>query len=91
MKILIHSQSAEFDWSRQLRGYVQSSFFLGYTPMQLPGGWLANRYGFTRVIAIGMLISNIATLLSPVAARTSVYLLMLMRFIVGVGHVSIYT
>lgn len=35
----------EFDWSTKQQGYVLSSFFYGYICTQMPGSYLASRYG----------------------------------------------
>ena len=77
------------EWSKGLRGYILSSFFYGYIVTQVPGGWLASRFGGKHVFGIGMLITLIATLLVPVAARTHAYLLIVLRVIMGLGCVSI--
>ncbi|CAI0542662.1 unnamed protein product [Linum tenue] len=37
--------SNQFGWSSSTAGLVQSSFFWGYALSQLPGGWLAKRFG----------------------------------------------
>ena len=56
----------------------------------MPGGWLANRYGGKWVYAIGMLLCNIMTALTPIAARTSYYLLVAARVVEGIGQVRRY-
>lgn len=35
-----------------LKGTVMSAFFCGYAVMQLPGGWLAARYGGARILGL---------------------------------------
>ncbi|CAI0388789.1 unnamed protein product [Linum tenue] len=37
--------SNQFGWNSSTAGLVQSSFFWGYALSQLPGGWLAKRFG----------------------------------------------
>jgi len=78
----------EFDWSRQFQGHVLSAYFYGYIVTQVPGGMLAGRYGAKHVLGTGILISAIATLLTPVAGRLSSYLFILMRVILGAASVS---
>ena len=34
-------QTGEFDWGRELRGTLSSSFFWGYVLTQFVGGWIA--------------------------------------------------
>ena len=51
--------------------------------MQIPGGWLGQRFGGTRVFGICLGIASILTMLTPIAARTSVALLITLRVIEG--------
>ena len=46
-----------------------SAFFYGYIVTQLPGGWLATRFGGKWVFGIGVLGTAVLTLLTPLAAR----------------------
>jgi MFS family permease len=78
------------EWSKELRGYILSSFFYGYVITQVPGGWLASRFGGKHVFGIGVFITLIATLLVPIAARTHAYLLIALRVIMGLGCVRIF-
>jgi len=54
---------------------------------QVLGGLLASRYGGKHVFGTSILIAIIATLLTPVAARTHVALLIALRVIMGLGCV----
>lgn len=45
----------EYDWDEKTLGIILSSFFLGYTLLQIPGGWLADRFGGKKVLTIGVL------------------------------------
>jgi len=53
------------------------------------GGWLASRYGGKHVFGVGILITLIATMLVPVAARAHVGLLITLRVIMGLACVRI--
>jgi len=77
----------EFEWSKELRGHVLSSFFYGYLFTQVLGGWLASQYGGKPVFGTGILITVIATVLVPVAARAHVALLIALRVIMGLACV----
>jgi MFS family permease len=68
-----------------------ASFYYGYVITQIPGGWLSNRFGGRRVYGTAMAISGVATLLKPVGARTHVVLLYVLRIIVGLATVLIFT
>jgi MFS family permease len=69
---LYYLQRAEFDWSKSTKSSLLSSFFYGYAITQIPGGWLADRFGGRRVYGTALAISGIATLLMPVGARTNI-------------------
>lgn len=72
-----------------MQGYVLSSFFYGYILTQLPGGWLAAKIGGKRVYGIGIAATAFFTLITPVLAHSSVYLLLTVRIIEGVFEVRL--
>ncbi|XP_041378578.1 sialin-like [Gigantopelta aegis] len=75
----------EFDWDKSVRSRVLAMYFYGYIFTQLPGGWLAARYGTRRVWGYAMTLVGVCTTLTPIGARTSVYLLYALRFLIGFG------
>eukprot|EP00111_Clytia_hemisphaerica_P003448 TCONS_00009856-protein len=85
--IAITQEDGEFLWDQNRQGLILGAFFYGYLITQVPGGWLANRYGGKWVYAVGMLFCNIMTALTPVAARTSYMFLIAARVIEGLGQV----
>ena len=67
------------------------SFFYGYLLTQIPGGLLAARFGGRWVYGIGIVMTAVLTLFTPLAARTSVYLLIALRATEGFFEVhSLY-
>lgn len=46
------AMQAHFGWSDTTKGFVLSSFFVGYMLSQIPGGWLASRIGGKAVMKI---------------------------------------
>ncbi|XP_071103844.1 sialin-like isoform X2 [Haliotis cracherodii] len=80
----------EFVWSKQLQGLILGSFFWGYLVLQVPGGWLSERFGAKKVVAFAMFPVAIFNLLTPVAARTDPYLFLAVRVIVGLGEGVLY-
>ena len=50
ISVAIIPMTEEFGWSGTTKGFVLSSFFIGYMAAMLPTGWLANKYG-GRVLA----------------------------------------
>jgi MFS family permease len=65
-------------------GVLLSAFFWTYATIQIPIGWLAERYGAPRVLAIGLAIWAVATMLVGVAS--SYLLLLVLRLMLGVGE-----
>lgn len=49
----------------------------------------SHRFGGKHVLGLGMLLATIATILIPVAARTHVYLVIILRVIMGLGMVCL--
>ena len=68
-------------------GIVLGAFFFGYIFTQLPGGWLAGRYGGTRLFGNGVLCTSILTLITPVTVRWSLKLFIVLRILEGLGEV----
>ncbi|GFR68864.1 vesicular glutamate transporter 1, partial [Elysia marginata] len=66
-----HQEKGEFSWGESTRSSLLSAYFYGYLLLQVPGGWLAGKYGATRVISLAMSLSAICTLFVPLAARNS--------------------
>ncbi|GFS35976.1 putative inorganic phosphate cotransporter [Trichonephila inaurata madagascariensis] len=79
-------KSGEFDWDPQLQGLVLGAFFYGYVITQIPGGLIAEKYGAKWLYGAGMLLTTIFTLLTPIAARWSVWALVVARVIEGIGE-----
>ncbi|GLG97099.1 Putative inorganic phosphate cotransporter [Gryllus bimaculatus] len=75
--------NTEFPWDAELRGLVLSSFFYGYIVTQIPGGWLATQMGGKRLFGIGVGVTAFITLITPLLAKASIYLLILGRVFEG--------
>jgi len=74
----------EFGWNEAALGVILSSFFWGYTLLQIPGGWLADRFGGKRILSIGVLWWSLFTMLTPLAR--SVGGMTAMRALMGIGE-----
>ena len=77
----------------QEMGWVFSAFVVGYALFQIPGGWLADRWGVRVVLTGALLWWSICTAFTAMVAATSlaslfgvVGALMLVRFSLGVGE-----
>ena len=69
-------------------GWVLSAFFFGYVLTQIPGGWLSERIGGRWIYGIGIVMTAVLTLLTPVVAYISVWLLIAVRVLEGFFEVS---
>ncbi|KQL49799.1 MFS transporter [Brevibacillus choshinensis] len=65
-------------------GIVLSSFFAGYALMQIPGGWLTDKYGSKRVMIVALVMWSLFTALTGVA--WSLASLLVIRFLFGIGE-----
>lgn len=65
-------------------GFLMSAFYWTYVAAMVPAGWLAERYGAKPVLAIGLAIWALATLLTGLVAGFMGILLL--RFMLGLGE-----
>ncbi|XP_071963920.1 vesicular glutamate transporter 1-like [Antedon mediterranea] len=75
-----------FDWNTTTQQLILGSFYIGYTIMPIPGGWLAGQFGGKRVIAIAVVWSSLLTSLIPTVAAISVNLLISLKILDGFGQ-----
>ncbi|XP_055769141.1 sialin-like [Salvelinus fontinalis] len=65
-----HNHTASvYDWDSETQGWILGSFFYGYILTQIPGGYLASKYGAKWLLGLGILGTVIFTLLTPMAAE----------------------
>src|SRR4029453_6953942 len=58
----------ELGWDPAVTGTILSAFFVGYLLTQLPGGWLADRFGGKSVVGFAVAWWSLATFLTPFAS-----------------------
>ncbi|KAH9324774.1 hypothetical protein KI387_004952 [Taxus chinensis] len=86
MSVAIVPLTATHGWSSSFAGIVQSSFLWGYLLSGVAGGALADRYGGKIVMAWGVAIWSLATLLTPWASNHSVGMLLAVRALFGLAE-----
>ena len=70
-------------------GLLMSMFFIGYTLMQFPSGWLSDKIGPKKVLLISIGTILIATIFFGFVS--TLVLLMVIRLISGLGHAGVPT
>src|SRR5690348_13665757 len=73
-----------FDLSDSSRGLLNSVFFWSYAILQIPAGWLVDRYGVRRVYAIGFFFWTLVSAMTGFVS--SVYQLIAVRLLLGAGE-----
>ena len=64
-------------------GWILAAFFYGYVLTQIPGGWLAQRIGGKWVFGVGVVMTSVFTLFTPIAALSNVEFLITVRVLEG--------
>ncbi|XP_064482484.1 vesicular glutamate transporter 2-like [Ornithodoros turicata] len=77
------TEKAEFDWSPETIGVIDSSFFWGYLITQIPGGFLAAKYPANRVFGTAIAVSAFLNMLIPGAAKIGFSMVMVVRILQG--------
>jgi MFS transporter, ACS family, solute carrier family 17 (sodium-dependent inorganic phosphate cotransporter), other len=80
----------QFKWTETTKGFVLSSFFIGYLALMFVSGTLANRYGGKVVLGIAVVWWSIFTMLTPPAALVSLSTLVTARIALGLGEAAVF-
>ncbi len=84
MSLALTHVGKEFSLKPDELGAVLSIFFLGYAIMQIPGGWLADRFGSKYVVIVTIAAWSVFTILTSQA--WSLVSLLAIRFIFGLAE-----
>ncbi|XP_021289480.1 probable anion transporter 3, chloroplastic [Herrania umbratica] len=86
MSVAIVPLADKLNWSNSFLGVVQSSFLWGYIFSSAIGGALVDKYGGKKVLAWGVALWSLATLLTPWAANHSTIALLAIRAFFGLAE-----
>ena len=86
ISIAIIPMAEDNGWSATVQGAVMSAFFLGYVTLQIPAGYLSDRFGGKWVLGLGVLFWSLFTLLTPASAALGITMLLACRFLMGVAE-----
>lgn len=74
----------EFNINSIEQGAIVSAFFVGYAMFQIPGGVLADKFGFRKLLSIGIVWWSIFTTITGTVLFYP--LLLIVRFLFGIGE-----
>jgi ACS family sodium-dependent inorganic phosphate cotransporter len=80
----------QFHWTETTKGYVLSSFFIGYLVLQVASGTLANKFGGKIVLGVAVLWWSLFTIVTPPAALFSFSALIAARIALGLGEAAVF-
>ena len=86
ISIAIIPMAEDNGWSPTVQGAVMSAFFLGYVTLQIPAGYLSDRFGGKWVLGLGVLFWSLFTLLTPASAALGIVVLLACRCLMGVAE-----
>jgi ACS family glucarate transporter-like MFS transporter len=88
-----HFIETEFSLSLKTMGWVLSSFLFGYSLTQIPGGYLADRFGPRKVLIVAISWWSVLTAATAIAPRLPItgwlgvaYSFAFIRFLIGIGE-----
>jgi predicted MFS family arabinose efflux permease len=70
-------------------GLLMTIYLVAYAAVSLPAGMLADRFGPGKVIAVGLVLAGVASVLFPVSHGLGWFLVL--RGVIGVGAALVYT
>lgn len=73
-----------FQLNNDQRGLLGSAFFMSYALLQIPAGWLVDRYGVKWTYAIGFFLWSVTS--AATAVVTGFEQLLVLRVLLGVGE-----
>ncbi len=90
ISVAVIALQQEFGWSNTVKGFVLSSFFVGYLVMQVPAGIIANKLGGKIVLGFAVVWWSVFTMLTPAAASLSLIALIIVRIALGLGEAATF-
>jgi len=90
ISVAIVAMKDHFGWTETEKGFVLSSFFIGYMMFMFPGGLLSTRFGGRIVLGVSVLAWSVLTFLTPRAALTSFATLVAARIGMGLGEAAMF-
>jgi ACS family sodium-dependent inorganic phosphate cotransporter len=90
ISVAVIAMQETFGWSETTKGFVLSSFFIGYMLFQIPSGYLANHFGGKLLLGVAVAWWSVFTMLTPVSATWSFLVLIAVRIAMGLGEAAMF-
>ena len=84
LSVALPSMSEGFGWTETQQGMALSAIFWTYTALQIPSGYLVDRYGVRIPYLIGFLLWSVASAATALTAGLTA--LIAIRMLVGIGE-----
>jgi MFS family permease len=78
-----------FSWSSEMQGIILGCYYWSFILVLVPFGYICDRYGGASLLNASILLSGILYILIPIAAETSVWLLILIRTLLGMFQAGV--
>lgn len=85
--------AADYKIDKIQLGWVFSAFLLGYAAFQIPAGWVVGKLGPRKTLTYGLIwwsVLSVATALVPPTMANSLWVLIAVRFVLGLGEAVAY-
>ncbi|XP_017040914.1 putative inorganic phosphate cotransporter [Drosophila ficusphila] len=87
---LFGSQSV-YNFTKKQGSWMLSSFFIGYVVTQVPGGYIAQKYGAKSILMYGLTIAAVLTMISPLSLQLGGWFaLCCVRFAMGLSQGAVH-
>src|SRR3954468_12031649 len=86
--------AADYHITKPQLGWVFSAFLLGYAAFQIPAGWVVGKLGPRKTLTYGLIwwsALSVVTALVPSDMAHSLWMLIAVRFILGLGEAVAYS
>uniref|UniRef100_UPI00358F4804 sialin-like isoform X1 n=2 Tax=Myxine glutinosa TaxID=7769 RepID=UPI00358F4804 len=81
-----HGKGHHYRWNSKEQGLLLGAFFYGYIITQVPGGYLAGRVGSKLPMGLGIGLTALLSLVTPIAASFGLPCIFAVRFLQGLGE-----
>ena len=86
ISVAIIPMQDQFGWSEIQKGFILSSFYIGYMITMIVGGYIADKYGGKKVLGYCLIIWSIFTIITPFFAYLGIWWLLFIRVLMGLGE-----